>query len=205
MQVADLLKLRPGRELYLTYGLTQAGPRVSTLAAHAEPSSRHNSVGLPLAGTTVQLADVGDGSGMKQLLVSSATVMRRRIGVVEGRVQADWASRGVVATGDVFRQDQKGYLYFQGRLSDFIVRDGEKICLAAIRRVAAQLPHVLRAKTHVYGNALRGSEFDLTLVTEPVYGHNHVDYQRELRLLLRRGEYPRRIQTVTEECLTSYK
>src|SRR5262249_54382620 len=35
--VADLLRARPGGELYLTYGLTQAGPRVSTLSAHAEP------------------------------------------------------------------------------------------------------------------------------------------------------------------------
>jgi len=35
--VADLLRARPGRELYLTYGLTQAGARVSTLSAHAEP------------------------------------------------------------------------------------------------------------------------------------------------------------------------
>src|SRR5262249_18147438 len=59
--VGELLRLRPGGELYLTYGLTQAGPRVSTLAAHREPSSRHASVGLPIGGTAVSLADLGDG------------------------------------------------------------------------------------------------------------------------------------------------
>ncbi|MFW6106872.1 MAG: AMP-binding protein, partial [bacterium] len=51
--VKELLKRRPGRELYLTYGLTQAGPRVSTLAAHREPGRRFESVGLPIAGTHV--------------------------------------------------------------------------------------------------------------------------------------------------------
>ncbi|MFH3651893.1 AMP-binding protein, partial [Acinetobacter baumannii] len=33
----QLLNLYPNLELYLTYGLTEAGPRVATLAAHNEP------------------------------------------------------------------------------------------------------------------------------------------------------------------------
>ena len=49
--VARLVELRKGKEVYITYGLTQAGPRVSTLAAHAEPASRFASVGLPHEGT----------------------------------------------------------------------------------------------------------------------------------------------------------
>ena len=36
---AELLALRPGGELYLTYGLTQAGPRVSTLARMSRNAS----------------------------------------------------------------------------------------------------------------------------------------------------------------------
>ena len=35
--VARLVELRKEKEVYITYGLTQAGPRVSTLAAHDRP------------------------------------------------------------------------------------------------------------------------------------------------------------------------
>jgi acyl-CoA synthetase (AMP-forming)/AMP-acid ligase II len=46
--VARLLDRNPGTSLYLTYGLTEAGPRVSTLAAHAEPPRRYGSAGRPI-------------------------------------------------------------------------------------------------------------------------------------------------------------
>src|SRR5205823_150846 len=53
--VTRLRSANPDVELYVTYGLTEAGPRVSTLAAHREPPGRHGSVGVPLDGVTVSL------------------------------------------------------------------------------------------------------------------------------------------------------
>jgi acyl-CoA synthetase (AMP-forming)/AMP-acid ligase II len=197
-EVDQLLAYRPGGELYLTYGLTQAGPRVSTLAAHREPASRHGSVGLPLPGVRVSLEDTGDGSGQKQLIVASETVMRRRIGLVEGRLEPDCRAAGTVATGDIFEQDAGGYLYFRGRLSDFIVRRGEKICLAAVRRAAVELPHVVRALTPVTNRNEHTADFDLTLV---IAGHPHLsteEYRAHLAKLICRSEMPHSIRTVGE-------
>ncbi len=204
-EVGRLLEKRPGGELYLTYGLTQCGPRVSTLAAHREQACRYNSVGLPLRGTHVCLEELGDGSGMQQLLVSSATAMRRRIGLVEGRKAGDWSSPGWIATGDVFDRDEDGYLYFRGRLSDFIVRDGDKICLAAIRRAAAKLPFVTGAKTHVYTCENGSRDFDLTIMTEPSNQAEAIDYRAELRRLFRRSEFPRNLRVVAEGGVYCYK
>ena len=48
--VSGLLATNSAVELYVTYGLTEAGPRVSTLAAHREPASRFGSVGVPRRG-----------------------------------------------------------------------------------------------------------------------------------------------------------
>ncbi len=110
--VARLVELRKGKEVYITYGLTQAGPRVSTLAAHAEPCSHYSSVGLAHEGTTVSLHPVEDGSGRKQLYVNSATVMKRPIGRVEGRTKNDLVAPQTIATGDAFEQDNEGYLFF---------------------------------------------------------------------------------------------
>ena len=74
--------------------------------------------------------------------------MKRSIGRVEGRAPHEPSSR-TIATGDAFEQDADGYLFFRGRLGDFIGRRGEKINLAAVRRVASQLPHVITARTLV--------------------------------------------------------
>jgi acyl-CoA synthetase (AMP-forming)/AMP-acid ligase II len=203
--VERLLQKRPGGELYLTYGLTQCGPRVSTLAAHCEPACRYSSVGLPLAGTEVRLEELGDGTGMKQLFVSSATVMRRRIGLVEGRQGGDGGSSGFIATGDVFDQDEAGYLYFRGRLSDFIIRDGNKICLAAIRRAAAKLPLVLRTKTQVCAREDGTTDFDLTIVADTSHQAEAIDYRVQLGRFLRRSDFPRHLRVVAESSAYCYK
>jgi long-chain acyl-CoA synthetase len=204
--VADLLRHRPGGELYLTYGLTQAGPRVSTLAAHAEPARRHASVGLPLPGVRATLEDLGDGSGRRELLIAADTLMRRRIGLVEGKRGSDFRAPGVLATGDVFEEDE-GYLFFRGRLSEYILRGGEKVCLAAVRRVATQLPGVVSARTRVVSRGEEGDDFDLTLVVTSATRTGPDQYRAALGRALRRAEIPRSIEVVADGPATqsSYK
>jgi acyl-CoA synthetase (AMP-forming)/AMP-acid ligase II len=195
-EVGHLLKARPGHELYLTYGLTQAGPRVSTLAAHREPPERHGTVGLPLPGTKTWLEDVRDMPGRRQLIVASDTVMRRRIGLVEGRGVCDEREPGVVATGDLFDLDADGYLYFKGRLSDFIVRGGDKICLAAIRRVATELPHVARAGTRILATPCGVTDYELILSVSRGTDAGPDEFRAQLGKLLCRGEMPGSISVV---------
>jgi acyl-CoA synthetase (AMP-forming)/AMP-acid ligase II len=203
--VSRLVDLRQGGELFLTYGLTQAGPRVSTLAAHAEPPYRYSSVGLPMEGTSVSLRASRDASGMKELYVTSDTVMKRPVGRVEGRSHHDLAGPKTVATGDVFEQEVSGYLYFKGRLSDYISRNGEKISLAAVRRLASGLPHVVSARTTVIGCADGGEDFDLELALSSSLDVP-IDPREMLRGVLRRTEMPRtvHIQTMNESTAHSY-
>jgi acyl-CoA synthetase (AMP-forming)/AMP-acid ligase II len=196
--VAALLQHRPGGELYLTYGLTQAGPRVATLAAHKEPPRRYASVGLPFPGTKVWLEDLGDGSGQKELIIQSDTVMRRRIGLVEGRAHDDLRAPGVLASGDVFEQDEEGYLFYKRRLSEYILRGGEKVCVATVRRLATKLPGVVTARTRLRKTE-DGEDYDLALVVTgpgPHEGPEH--YQRLLAKSVRRAELPQKIQVLAE-------
>lgn len=194
--VADLLRRRPGAELYLTYGLTQAGPRVATLAAHAAPPSRYASVGLPLADTKVWLSDLGDGSGRTELIVASDTVMRRRIGLIEGRIHDDLRAPGVLATGDVFEQDDEGYLFYRGRLSEYILRGGEKVCVATVRRVATRLPGVVTARTRVKKGE-DGEDYDLVLVVTGETPEPE-QYRGLLAKSVRRAELPQGIEIVAD-------
>jgi acyl-CoA synthetase (AMP-forming)/AMP-acid ligase II len=190
--VARLVEYRRGADLYLTYGLTQAGPRVSTLAAHAETSRRYGSVGRPIEGTATFLRPTADGSGRKQLYVTSESVMKRPVGRVDGRLYHGLVGPQTIATGDAFEQDEQGYLFFKGRLCDFISRDGVKISLAGVRRAARQLSHVLSAKTTVIQYEDGSEDFDLELGLDSC-ANPAMDAREMLRGLLIRGEMPRSI------------
>jgi acyl-CoA synthetase (AMP-forming)/AMP-acid ligase II len=189
-RVEALLAQRPGKELYLTYGTTPAGPRISTLAAHQEPSYRFASVGLPLAGTHVQLRPRPDLDQGGELLVASATVMKRRLGLLEAPAP-DWAAPGLLASGDVFRRDADGYLYFLNRLSDFIVAGGQKICLASVRRLASNCPGVISARTHP-----RKEGYDLLLISNAQIPESELTAR--LMKSLRPAERPRRLSILSE-------
>ncbi len=122
--------------------------------------------------------------------------MKRPIGRVEGRSKNDLVAPRTIATGDAFDQDKDGYLYFLGRLSDFISRKGEKISLAAVRRLAAELPRVVSAKTIIFKHQDGTEDFDLELRVD---ARTHApDQQSEthklLGSLLRRIEMPRAIR-----------
>jgi len=150
-------------------------------------------VGLAHEGTTVSLHPVEDGSGRKQLYVNSATVMKRPIGRVEGRTKNDLVAPQTIATGDAFDQDKEGYLFYLGRLSDFISRKGEKISLAAVRRLAAGLPHVVSAKTHIIKHGDGTEDYDLELrVDASAHAPQEKSNMRGLLSgLLQRAEMPR--------------
>jgi acyl-coenzyme A synthetase/AMP-(fatty) acid ligase len=121
--------------------------------------------------------------------------MKRSIGRVEGRPNNDLVGPKTIATGDCFEQDGEGYLYFKGRLSDFISRKGEKISLAAVRRLAAELPHVVSAKTVIFKHQDGTEDFDLELRVDPgaLAPDRKSDTQALLNTRLRRNEMPRAI------------
>jgi acyl-CoA synthetase (AMP-forming)/AMP-acid ligase II len=187
---ALLLERNPGLALYLTYGLTEAGPRVTTLAAHQEPPARHRSVGVPLSGIGLSLRDVGRGPEEQEVLVASPAVYRERVGAppAPGTRRGGLVSPGVVATGDLgYLED--GYLFLRGRTTDFAIIRGQKVSLASVRRAAESLDGVVRAVARV------DSEADLyrldLLVNRPSLAE--ADLRRQLFGLLSSHERPSEI------------
>ena len=158
------------------------------------------SVGRPLAGTQVHLAPAPGHPELTQLHVSSATVMKRRIGLTEGKPAEILGPDQCIPTGDIFEIDSEGYLFYKARISDFIVREADKVCLAAIRRVASHLPGVIRART-VVSKTNEGEDFELHLETT---GEEH-DYARLLRKWLRQSEMPHAVRLQAAELQGAYK
>lgn len=187
VHVGSLLSGGPRRELYLTYGLTEAGPRVTTLAAHREPEHRWGSVGVPLPGVRTYLRNpTGDGPGA-ELVVESDTVLRRRL--PGGAPTAGHT----VATGDRFDIDADGYHFFRGRSGDAVVVGGEKVWLPSVRRIAAGVPGVRHASTTVYRDDRDELRYRLDVTVDDPGPRQAAEIERALNRVLLRAERPHRI------------
>lgn len=207
---ADGLRTRfRGVELYLTYGLTEAGPRVSTAAAHLIPPERWTSVGKPLSGTRVRIAPIGENALEGELLVHSDTLLERKIGrnVEDPTVVIDglrW-----LRTGDIFRVDEDGYLFFCNRKSEFIILKGEKINLRAIKNLCCGLPGVITCRTKDIEGAGGRSGYALEILfDERTVSESGADVlAADLLKSLKRSERPERLtlRRVDPIALSTYK
>lgn len=131
-------------ELYITYGLTEAGPRVSFLPAHTAPVDKYDTVGIPFDGISTRIENP-DVDGVGQLLVKTPSVCRRKVGSTINR--QPFTSDGFLETGDLFIKDDAGYLRYVTRNADILFIKGEKLNARSIDAVAQSHPHVEFART----------------------------------------------------------
>ena len=126
------------KELYLTYGISEAGPRVSTLAVHKEPVTKWSSVGQLLPKTKARLLNKHEQFDCGELLIHSDTLVKYRLGNPDKPLFITLEGNQWLRTGDLFHIDEDGYLFYRDRLSDFILLNGEKVNLADIKRHATK-------------------------------------------------------------------
>ena len=118
------------------YGLTEAAPVLS--AAVPKPGARHGSVGKPVPGVEIKIADPDD-EGVGEVLARGPNVMK-------GYYQNDRATHAVLdeqgwlATGDLGRIDHRGRLIIMGRAKDVVVTaSGENIYLDDVESALGSL------------------------------------------------------------------
>ena len=137
--IQELEALFPETRLVPMYGLTEC-KRVSVMPLDREDKIKAGSCGLPLHGVHVWLKDKDNTTGIGELVVDGDNVM-------EGywNIQDDLSSvfsvdmktgRKIVSTGDLFRIDSEGFLYFCGRKSDIIKIRGYRVgCMGIENRL----------------------------------------------------------------------
>jgi crotonobetaine/carnitine-CoA ligase len=74
---------------------------------------------------------------------------------------------GWFRTGDLFRQDERGYFYIVGRIKDMIRRSGENIAAREVEAVLRGLPEVVEAAAVPVPDPVRGEEVKAYVVLEP--------------------------------------
>lgn len=149
--IRALRAIFPGANLYSMYGLTEC-KRVTYLPP-AELDRRPDSVGIPIPGTEAWIEDetgrrLGAGE-VGQLMVRGPHVMQGYwndpAGTAERLREGRWPWERTLATGDLFRSDAEGFLYFVGRQDDIIKSRGEKVSPREVEDVLLAAPGVLDA------------------------------------------------------------
>lgn len=123
----------PRARLYLMYGQTEC-QRVCRLPA-GEVDGNPSSVGTAIPGTEAWVEDedgeVAAPGVVGELMVRGPHVMQGYWGNEEATDRrlrpGRWPWERVLATGDLFRADERGYLYFVGRRDDIIKSRGQKV------------------------------------------------------------------------------
>jgi acyl-CoA synthetase (AMP-forming)/AMP-acid ligase II len=149
--ILRLQELFPSARLFSMYGLTEC--KRCTWLPPAELQRRPGSVGKAIPGTEAHVVDesgkrVGPGV-VGELVIRGPHVMK---GYWENQEATDRVLRPgpfpwekVLYTGDAFRTDDEGFLYFVGRKDDIIKTRGEKVAPKEVENVLYALPGIAEA------------------------------------------------------------
>ncbi len=174
LPVSHILELRrrfPGVRLYSMYGLTET--KRTLYLPPEQLDTRPDSVGIAIPGTEVWLEDeegrrLGPGQ-VGELVVRGRHVMRGYWG--DAAATAERFRPGPIPgerlcyTGDLFRMDEEGYLYFVSRKDDIIKSAGEKVAPKEIEAVLYNLPGVVEAAVIGVPDAVLGQAIKAFIVT----------------------------------------
>ena len=185
------------------YGQTETGHVAANLAG--EPV-RQGSMGKPLPGIEVRIAtpgseaeEVATGLGELQLRPDSSPTFFSRY-LDGGRFEEEWW-----ATGDLVREDEDGYLFFEGRDDDIILSSGYRIGPFEVESALQSHPAVAEAAAVAAPDPERGSVVRAVVV--PRDREPSEELARELQEHCKRRtapyKFPRLVEFVEELPKTS--
>jgi acyl-CoA synthetase (AMP-forming)/AMP-acid ligase II len=203
--VPRLRRLFPRASLVSMYGLTEC-IRVSWMPPE-RLEEKPDSVGVPIPGTEAWLEDESgarlDRPGeVGELVVRGPHVMagywnrpeetalRLKPGPMPGE--------RVLRTGDLFRRDHEGFLYFHSRREDLIKTAGERVGPREIENVLHELEAVAEAAVVGVPDPLLGQAVKAVVVLRPGATLTAQEALRHCRRRLERHKVPRVIEFRSE-------
>ena len=145
------------------YGLTEC-KRVSYLPPHLIDASRPRSASrspAPRSGSRTSDGNECAPGEVGELMMRGAHVMQGYWNDPEATAKrlrpGRWPWERVLMTGDLFKRDAEGYLYFVGRKDDMIKSRGEKVAPREVEEVLYAVPGVRDAAVIGVPDKLLGS------------------------------------------------
>jgi long-chain acyl-CoA synthetase len=171
--IVRLAEVLPNASFFSMYGQTEC-----TRATYLDPNRLHDkvgSVGKAIPNTEVYVVDpegrrVPPGE-VGELVVRGASVMRGYWGKPEATAErlreGDIPGEVVLYTGDEFRADDEGFLYFVGRMDDVFKCRGEKVSPKEVEHVLFELDEVLEAAVVGVPDPVDGTAVKALVVLRP--------------------------------------
>jgi len=175
LPVEHIKRLRdafPWARLYSMYGLTEC--KRTLYLPPEELDRRPGSVGIAIPGTEVWIeGEAGERLGpgeVGELVVRGSHVMQGYWNDPEGTARmyrpGRYPAERLLYTGDLFRMDEDGFLYFVARKDDIIKSRGEKVAPKEVENVLYQLPGVVEAAVIGVPDALLGEAIKAFIVCD---------------------------------------
>jgi amino acid adenylation domain-containing protein len=149
--IERLRQLLPRAKLFSMYGLTEC--KRCTYLPPEQLAVRPESVGIAIPGTEAYVVDEqGERVPPRvigELVIRGAHVMKGYWADEEATARVlkpgPYPWEKVLYTGDLFRTDEAGYLYFVSRKDDIIKTRGEKVSPKEVENVLYELPGIREA------------------------------------------------------------
>jgi len=150
--ISRLREAFPNVKIYSMYGLTEC-KRVSYLPPQ-DIERKPNSVGKPMPNTEAYIVndsgqEIVDANIEGELVVRGSNVMRgywNRPELTDRVLRPGrYLGEKVLYTGDVFKKDRDGYLYFLGRKDDIIKTSGYMVSPKEVENVLCEIDDVVEA------------------------------------------------------------
>jgi amino acid adenylation domain-containing protein len=171
--IARLQALFPSARLYSMYGVTEC--KRCTYLPPDELVRRPGSVGIAIPGTEAYVVDehgarVAPGV-VGELVIRGAHVMKGYWNDPEATARAlrsgPFAWEKVLHTGDLFRADADGFLYFVARKDDIIKTRGEKVSPKEVENALYALPGIREAAVVGVPDPVLGLALKAVIAADP--------------------------------------
>jgi long-chain acyl-CoA synthetase len=197
--VAAIRRTFPNASLYLMYGLTEC-IRVLYLPPD-QADVRPTSSGIPIPGTDAWVVgpngNPADVDQVGELMVRGPHVMhgywRDPERTAERLRPGRWPWEPVLATGDLFRRDQEGYLHWVGRTDDLIKCRGEKVYPREVEEVLHAMDGIREEAVVGVPDRLLGQAVHAHVAMEPGYALDEVSVRRYCAERLEDHKVPQRV------------
>lgn len=170
--VSQLRQAFPTAQFFSMYGQTEC--KRTTYLPPEELDRRPGSVGIPIPGTEAYVVDAegepAPAGTVGELVVSGPHLMAGYWGRPEesaARLETRADGRRVMRSGDLFRADADGFLYFVSRLDDIIKTRGEKVSPNEIEEALRRLAGVSDVVAVGVPDELLGDAIKVFVVREP--------------------------------------
>ncbi|WP_442602791.1 ANL family adenylate-forming protein [Paenibacillus sp. KN14-4R] len=179
-------------DIYPSYGLTEASPRVSFLPPN-KIMSKIGSVGQPIEGVQVEIYSPA-GESVKEDVIGEIVVKGPNVMLgYYGESDLTTEDRGLM-TGDLGYKDREGFIYIEGRKDSAINVGGHTICPEHVEMIIESFPSIYECLIYGVSDQIFGHILHAEIIINEFFDMKI--FKSYLSVSLRSHEQPRKIHFV---------